>query len=388
VLLKCREVTRAEAGTIFLVRGRGARRRLEPVSVQNDRARTPRRLLELPVDHGSIAGHVAATGETVFIDDVHRLPRGVSYRFNEDLDHRSGFRTRSVMCFPLVTSGRRTVGVVQLINRRAERRGGGAGEAVPFGPRFADIMAPVSLIIGRAIERAEALEAIALRNRRLRERNRQLGEERRRVERLSAETEAAFMMSAELLARAAELHDADTGNHVQRVNGYSALIATLAGQPAGFCAEIGWAAALHDVGKMSIDQAILRKEGPLDARERTEMRAHAEYGHAILEGHPRLAMAAEIAHCHHEMWAGGGYPRGLAGEAIPLAARIVAIADVYDALRSRRPYKPGFDHARAVAIMLEGDERVDPARHFDPRLLSLFARHHERFAEIWDRAAA
>src|SRR6185369_10869496 len=95
------------------------------------------------------------------------------------------------------------------------------------------------------------------------------------------------------------------------------------------------------------------------------------------------AMSREIAHCHHEMWEGGGYPRGLKREEIPIAARIVALADVYDALRSERPYKPAYNHERAVEIMLHGDERMRPETHFDPRLLALFGKHHAKFAELW-----
>jgi HD-GYP domain-containing protein (c-di-GMP phosphodiesterase class II) len=94
-------------------------------------------------------------------------------------------------------------------------------------------------------------------------------------------------------------------------------------------------------------------------------------------------MAADIARCHHEKWDGTGYPLGLKGEAIPLSARIVQMADVYDALRSPRPYKIGLSHDDARRIILEGDGRIDPSAHFDPELLRLFARHHAEFDRIW-----
>ena len=96
-------------------------------------------------------------------------------------------------------------------------------------------------------------------------------------------------------------------------------------------------------------------------------------------------MAAEIAQGHHEKWAGGGYPNGWQGEQIPLSARIVAMADIYDALRSARPYKPAFSHEKTVAIMTEGDDRLDPREHFDPALLDLFRNHHQEFDEIYRR---
>ena len=136
---------------------------------------------------------------------------------------------------------------------------------------------------------------------------------------------------------------------------------------------------------MSVDQAVLHKKGRLDDRELAEMRRHPVYGHDILVASDRLKMAAEIALYHHEQWAGTGYPRGLKGEEIPLAARIVAIADCYDALRSARPYKPSFSHEKAVDILLNGDDRLDPRVHFDPRLLSLFAGRHAEFDAIWER---
>jgi HD-GYP domain-containing protein (c-di-GMP phosphodiesterase class II) len=384
VLLKCRRVTNAEAGSIFILRGRGAHRRLEATSLQNDAVRTRSALFVIPIDPNSIAGHVAATGETVFIDDVEAIDPALPYRFNRAFDERTGYRTQSILCFPLSTLDGKVIGVVQLINSLAAAEAGGRPRPIPFARHFADLVAPVSQIVGRVIERAAALEQIAERNRRLALRNQQLQAERERVEALSHETEQAFMMSVELLARAAEVHDQDTGNHIMRVNEYSFALAGLAALPQALCAGIHWAAALHDVGKMSVDQAVLHKRGPLDKAEWAAMKAHTLHGYAILSGHPKLALAAEIAHCHHEMWAGGGYPRGLSRDEIPVAARIVALADVYDALRSARPYKAGFDHERAVGIMLEGDERMRPAEHFDPALLTLFAEHHGRFAEIWD----
>ncbi|MEX1311895.1 MAG: HD domain-containing phosphohydrolase, partial [Candidatus Sulfomarinibacteraceae bacterium] len=107
----------------------------------------------------------------------------------------------------------------------------------------------------------------------------------------------------------------------------------------------------------------------------------------ILEPSDRLQMAAAIALNHHERWDGTGYPNGLEGERIPIEARIVALADIYDALRSARPYKPGLSHAEARKIILEGDARMDPEGHLDPELRELFAVHHQGMADIWDRLA-
>jgi HD-GYP domain-containing protein (c-di-GMP phosphodiesterase class II) len=154
-----------------------------------------------------------------------------------------------------------------------------------------------------------------------------------------------------------------------------------------FCDEIRYSAQLHDVGKMSVDGKVLRKEGPLDDEEREEMNRHPFFGFQILDPSDRLQMAAAIALNHHERWDGTGYPNGRAGEEIPIEARIVALADIYDALRSARPYKAGLSHAQATRIILEGDDRLDPAGHLDPALTRIFAKRHAGMAEIWDRLA-
>ncbi|MEI9983387.1 MAG: HD domain-containing phosphohydrolase [Aliidongia sp.] len=324
-------------------------------------------LFVIPIDPNSIAGHVAATGETVFVDDARSYrPRRCPIAFNRAFDASTGYRTPLAVELSVDdgTVDGKIIGVVQLINRLAEADVEGKRRPIPFDRHFADMVAPVSHIVGRVVERAAALEQIASRNRRLAIRNRELQAERERVEALSRETEQALKMSVELLARAAEVHDTDTGTHIIRVNEYSYALARLAGLPQALCDEIRWAAALHDVGKMSVDQAVLHKRGPLDAVEWIAMKAHTVHGHSILSGHPKLAMAAEIAHCHHEMWLGGGYPRGLRGEEIPIAARIVAIADVYDALRSPRPYKPGFEHGTCRRYYAEGRSPATADRAF------------------------
>ncbi|RUQ70204.1 HD domain-containing protein [Azospirillum doebereinerae] len=373
VLHKCRELTAAEAGSVFMLRGQGRSRQLEAVSVQNDVIRAKTASFTIPVDPSSIVGHVAATGETVLIDDAYAMGEDRPYRFNPGFDQRTGFRTRSIMAFALKGFRGKPVGVVQLINRRSADSAG----PLPFLLDHEAMIAPVNHLVGRALERAATLE-------RLKERNRALAQERRRVAEQQKETERAFMVSVNLLARAAEVHDEDTGNHILRVNEYAYALAKWAGCPRAFCDELRFSAALHDVGKMSVDQAVLHKRGRLDDREMAEMRRHPVYGHAILVTSDRLKMAAEIALSHHEQWGGGGYPNRLKGEEIPLSARIVAIADCYDALRSKRPYKPSFSHDKTVNILTLGDDRLDPVQHFDPRLIALFAERHMEFDRIWE----
>ena len=375
VLTKSRQLTGAEAGSIFIVRRRGHRRELETVRLQNDRIPI-RRQLHTRVDAKSIVGWVALSGKIVRLADVYDIPASAPYRFRQLVDKRLGYRTKSMLAFPLRTGTGDVIGVVQLINR-LDRRGRGP---LPFTRAHGALIKPINHFVGGAIERADLLDRVSTQNTELRRRG-------ARIQSLQQETEDAFRLSVTLLARAAELHDEDTGNHILRVNEYSWWIARKLGLPEPWCDEIRYSAQLHDVGKMSVDAAVLKKKGGLEPAERAEMNRHPEYGWLILKDSPRLQMAADIARCHHEKWDGSGYPRGLRGEAIPIAARIVQLADIYDALRSPRPYKPGFEHAQAVKILTEGDERVRPERDFDPRLTALFARHHREFDRIWRRLA-
>lgn len=380
VLQKSRLLTRAEAGTIFTVHKRGSQRWLEPASVQNDAIKVKRADFIVPIGPGTIAGHVAHSGKMVRIDDVYAIPKRSPFTFDPSREHKD-YKTRSMLCFPLKNYDDEVIGVVQLINARPRP----GRPPVPFAKSLEDLIWPVARVVGGSIERAAMLDEIRAKNVKLRDRNRQLDAQRTRIELLQAETEEAFQMSVRLLARAAEIHDEETGNHIVRVNEYSYYIARELDMPQAWCDEIRFSAQLHDVGKMSVDSAVLKKRGRLDPAEREEINRHTVYGHQILEASPRLLMGAEIALYHHEKWDGSGYPNGVAGDRIPLSARIVQIADVYDALRSERPYKPAFSHEKAVRILTEGDERINPTADFDPSLIALFASKHQEFAHIWDR---
>jgi putative two-component system response regulator len=209
--------------------------------------------------------------------------------------------------------------------------------------------------------------ANALRRRRLEIENQ---EHRERLEQLVEERTAELGRSREetihVLARAAELRDHETGQHIERVSRYSELIARRLGLTHDRCELIRIASPLHDIGKIAIADDILRKPGPLSADERRVVETHTELGHTILAGSPEplLQLAAEIAWTHHERFDGEGYPRRLAGEAIPLAGRIVAVADVFDALVSDRIYRSALPVDEVVAAM-----QAERAAHFDPGAL-------------------
>ncbi|MFP2486328.1 HD domain-containing phosphohydrolase [Enterobacter ludwigii] len=177
-------------------------------------------------------------------------------------------------------------------------------------------------------------------------------------------------------------HDDETGSHIQRVARYCGLMARELGLSRKMTREIEHFASLHDVGKIAVPERILRKQGPLTQDEFAEMKLHTVKGWRIIQGLELGAVAENIIHFHHEKWDGSGYPQGLRGEQIPLEARILALADVYDALRQKRVYKPGFTHEQACKIILEGD-----GRHFDPQLIALFRLHHLKFKTIFDSLA-
>jgi len=190
------------------------------------------------------------------------------------------------------------------------------------------------------------------------------------------------------LLEAARLKDNDTGNHIRRVNRYSKhLAAYLMDRPAGpavdreFVESIGQVAALHDVGKIGTPDDILNKAGQLEAWEWDVMKQHTTNGAYILSTYPN-PMAREIALRHHERWDGSGYPHGLSQELIPLSARIVAIADVYDALRMRRNYKEAYTHEQTVESMV-----AERSTHFDPYLLDRFMEVAEGFRDIYTELA-
>jgi HD-GYP domain-containing protein (c-di-GMP phosphodiesterase class II) len=197
------------------------------------------------------------------------------------------------------------------------------------------------------------------------------------------ETERAFGYTIEALARACEAAEEDTGRHVVRVNRYSGALAANMGFNNAFIEDISISAQMHDVGKLRIPAEILLKPGPLTAKEMQLMRQHPAYGLEILGDSPRLKVAREIAISHHENWDGTGYPKRLKGQRIPISGRIVKVADVYDALRSKRSYKGPLTHEESMQVFRDGDERVSPG-DFDPDVLAALFKIDHMFDMIYD----
>jgi HD-GYP domain-containing protein (c-di-GMP phosphodiesterase class II) len=200
----------------------------------------------------------------------------------------------------------------------------------------------------------------------------------------SREVDKAFDYGIYALARAAEAHDDDTGNHVYRVGDYCGVLAERLGLGADFVRRIIVQATLHDIGKIYTPATILKKKEALNAEEWVEMKKHTLWGAKIIGAGSHLLMAQSIALNHHEKWDGSGYPRGLKGEAIPMEARIAALADQYDTLRIARPQKPALDHAAVTKIFNQGDLRIKP-QHFDPNVLKAYRETAFLFDEIFER---
>ncbi len=205
-------------------------------------------------------------------------------------------------------------------------------------------------------------------------------------------------VSIHALARLAETRDPETGNHIHRTQSYVRALATRLLPHSRFSAllsgdyidQLAKSAPLHDIGKVGIPDHILLKPGKLTAEEWVTMKTHARLGSEAIELAERdaikpvafLTIAKEIAHWHHEKWDGSGYPDGLAGDAIPIPARLMALADVFDALISRRVYKPPMPYEQAREIIV-----ADRGRHFDPDVVDAFLAVFDEFVDIAERYA-
>ncbi|MDK2946063.1 HD-GYP domain-containing protein [Geotoga petraea] len=195
--------------------------------------------------------------------------------------------------------------------------------------------------------------------------------------------EGSYIAFSKKLSKIAEKYDDITGKHIERVADYSKLIAEKLGKDSFFTNNIFYYSPLHDLGKLMIDKKILNKEGRLTIDEYEEMKKHTLYAAEILDEDDEFSFAKNIALYHHEKFDGSGYPYGLSGENIPLEARIVALADVYDSLRSKRTYKPALSHEEAYKIIVEGDIKTQPT-HFDPKILKIFKENHLEFKSIYE----
>lgn len=196
--------------------------------------------------------------------------------------------------------------------------------------------------------------------------------------------EKSYHDAIHMLGEAGHFNDNDTGVHIWRMAAYASALAQACGLAPELCQQIELAASMHDTGKIGISNAILKKPGKLDAAEWLEMKTHPRIGHDILakSDAPLFVLAAEIALRHHERWDGTGYPDGMAGATIPLSARIVALADVFDAMVTKRPYKQPWPIDQVMTTLQDS-----AGSHFEPRLVQVFESILPRILAIkavWD----
>ena len=347
ILSEARRLTRADAGTLYLVKAdklvfkvsqcRSLTERLgEPIMERQYQS------FELPISAESIAGYVALTRKLLNISDVRRIAAPSPYRYNSSWDERTGYETRSMLVMPMENRDGEIVGVLQLINALNK------GKVVPFSGSSERVASSLASQAAVAIENAALAENLQ-----------------------QAHLDTIFRLGV-----AAEYRDKETANHIKRMSHFSALIAESLGWRAEEVESLSWSSLMHDVGKLGVPDAILQKPGPLSPEERRIMELHSVIGGNILKGSdaPVLKQARLVALTHHERFDGGGYPRGLKGRKIPIEGRITILADIFDALSSRRVYKEALPENDVLRLLEEGR-----GVFFDPEILALF---FERLGEV------
>ena len=352
---EARSLTGADGGTLYLIDKRKMQLRFE--ILQNDTMKmrmggtTGVEITLPPVplfntgqpNHANVSSYVALTEKIVNVPDLYEA-KGFDFTGPRIYDDCTGYRSQSMLVIPMKNHEDDVIGVLQLLNARDPK----SNNVIPFDPQSVGSIASLA-----------SQAAVAFTNRQLFE---DLVEAKRR-------TEQAFLNTVQRLAIVAAYKDKDTALHVKRMSRYSAVLA------GGLCLSptevdiVLHGSQMHDVGKIGIPDAILLKPAKLDAHEWDIMKQHTTMGGHMLSGSPSELMQAgrTIALSHHERWDGSGYPKGLEGEDIPLLGRICAVADVFDAVTTQRPYREAFSNQGAYRILREGR-----STQFDPRVVDVF----------------
>ncbi len=331
ILEETREVTDSEAGAVFLMDE--TQEALQFYTVSGGAGATLQEY-RIPLEKG-IAGYVARTGEAVILNDPHRDPR-----YLRDLEDRTGYITRNLMAIPLEHKGER-IGVAEVLNHRKG----------PYTSRDLEIFQALGEMAAVAIQNA----------------------------RLYADLERLFRESLRALVAAIDARDPYTAGHSERVSRYAVWMGETLGLSREEQKQLELAALFHDIGKISIPDAVLLKAGRLSEEEYRLIQSHPERGVEILRHIRQFEPILPAVRHHHERWDGQGYPDGLAGEAIPLFARIIAYVDTYDALTTDRPYRKGFPPRRALEILEE-----NAGTQLDPGLFGAFRAALPRMVQAGD----
>jgi len=348
ILQEVRRLARAEAGSLYILH----KGKLRLAVAQNDRivSKQIESLLlnrEFPLTNDSLVGFVACTGEVMNIANSYVLPPGAPFRIDREVDATTGYRAKSILAIPLQCPDGKCIGVLELFNRLNEQ-----GKAEPFPE--AQCHGVLSLA---------SMAAVTIHNAVLQE-----------------ELRKAHLDAIIRLSVAAELRNDETGAHLRRISHTAGLIAQAMGLSEKEIELVRSASPMHDVGKIGIPDSVLCKPGSLSASERKTVQGHCLMGAEIL-GDPLnelVAAARVVAVTHHERWDGQGYPNGLAGEEIPLYGRIVGLADVFDALVSKRCYKEARPLEEALDVI-----RSEKGKHFDPKVVDAFFQVLDEVAEFY-----
>ncbi|HUC93562.1 MAG TPA: HD domain-containing phosphohydrolase [Paenibacillus sp.] len=296
--------------------------------------------IRVPMGSGFV-GHSIEIGKPLLIEDAYADPR-----HNPTNDKLTGYKTKSIITVPFVGNDGSMIGAYQAINKMTP-------EAV-FTQRDLDYLALAASYAGKSLESVMLHEEI-----------------------VATQREIIFTMG-----EIGESRSKETGNHVKRVAEYSYILALGLGLGQEEAEKIKMASPMHDIGKVAIPDAVLKKPGKLTDEEYDIMKTHTTIAYNLLKGSSRdlLRSAASIAHEHHEKWDGTGYPQKLKGEEIHLYGRITAVADVFDALGSDRVYKKAWELDRIVNLFHE-----ERGRHFDPQLIDVFMEQLPKIIEVRDR---
>ena len=291
--------------------------------------------LRIPIDAGFV-GYSVKTAEPLLIKDAYQDPR-----FDRRSDEKTHYRTTSVMTVPLMDSAGNVMGVFQAINKQGQDE---LGEAAVFSVQDLERLRLTAVYSAKTVESAM----------------------------LNMELEATQREIIHILGEVSEYRSEETGDHIQRVAEISYMLAKFLGLPEDESERIRLAAPMHDLGKVGIPDAILNKPGRFTDDEYTIMKTHSEIGYNMLHNSKRklLRFAFEIARSHHERWDGRGYPKGIAGEDIPLAGRICSVADVLDALSSPRCYKQPWPEDK-----VKEEFQKQRGGQFQPELVDVLMEH-------------
>lgn len=343
ILTEARALANAEGGSLYLCEND----RLRFVVFQNDafpflldrkRINSGHPSIDIPLTTSSMAGYVGVTGQPINIDDAYDLPADSPYSFDPKLDKKNNYRSRSMLVVPMRDPDGSVIGVLQLINARDS-----VGSVISFNTLYERLCLSLASQAAVAVRNAKFTEKL----------------------------KHAYLDTIFRLSLTVEYRDEDTAKHLHRISSYTAIVAQNLGLSANQIHNLRYASPMHDIGKICVPDAILQKPGRLTALEFEEIKKHTVIGAKILSQSESeiLKLSEEIALNHHEKFNGKGYPYGVKGENIPLSSRIVAVADVFDALTSKRCYKHAFPVERALDIM-----RRERGEHFHPDCLDAFFR--------------